>query len=86
MSASIVSVPDSSIHEFGPGPRPVEWVMVGYLLVTAAIMLPMRENLEAYVSSKRDYKPNRHEELDPAIKEEIDRRWAGYQEKYGYKS
>ncbi len=39
--------------------------------------------LEAYLSTQKDYKPNRHE-LPAALKAEIDRRWAGYKEKYGY--
>lgn len=44
----------------------------------------MRESLEAYVNSKKDYKPNRHLELEPEIEQQIKQRWAGYIEKYGY--
>jgi len=44
----------------------------------------IRPKIEAHVSSKKDYKPNRHTELEPEIKAELQRRWAGYYEKYGY--
>jgi hypothetical protein len=43
-----------------------------------------RPTLEAYVSQQRDYKANRHPDLEPAIRAQIRRRWAGYFEKYGY--
>jgi hypothetical protein len=43
-----------------------------------------RPNLEAYVSEQRNYKANRHPDLEPAIRDQIRRRWAGYFEKYGY--
>lgn len=43
----------------------------------------VREKLEKFVDRQRGYKTNRHE-LEPEIKEQIDRRWAGYIEKYGY--
>lgn len=44
----------------------------------------MRPDLEAYVEAQKGYQPNRHSDLDPDVKAEIDRRWAGYFEKYGY--
>jgi hypothetical protein len=44
---------------------------------------PVREKLEAYVRSQKDYVKNRHE-LEPELKAEIRRRWAGYFERYGY--
>ncbi len=44
---------------------------------------PAREKLEEFVRDQQNYKTNRHE-LDPELKEQIDRRWAGYFEKYGY--
>jgi omega-hydroxy-beta-dihydromenaquinone-9 sulfotransferase len=43
-----------------------------------------RSDLEAYVAELKDYQPNRHVELEPEIRSEIHRRWAGYFEKYGY--
>jgi len=44
---------------------------------------PIREKLEAFVAGQKDYQVNRHE-LEPALKEEIRRRWSAYFEKYGY--
>jgi len=44
---------------------------------------PVREKLAEYVRGQKDYAVNRHE-LEPEIKEEIRRRWAGYFERYGY--
>lgn len=43
----------------------------------------VQPKIEEYVATKKAYKPNKHE-LEPAIKDEIRRRWAGYFEKYGY--
>jgi hypothetical protein len=45
---------------------------------------PVREALEEFVDRQRDYKPNRHDELEPEIKAEIRRRWGGYVKRYGY--
>jgi hypothetical protein len=45
---------------------------------------PVREALEEFVERQRDYKPNRHDELEPEIKAEIRRRWGGYVKRYGY--
>jgi len=44
----------------------------------------VRDRLEAFVGGRKDYKPNRHEELSPEIRDAIRRRWSGYIEKYGY--
>ena len=44
---------------------------------------PVRPHLAKYMQERRDYKTNRHA-LDAHIKAEIDRRWRGYFEKYGY--
>jgi hypothetical protein len=43
----------------------------------------MRPELEAYVRGQKDYVTNQHE-LEPEIKDEIRRRWAGYFKNYGY--
>lgn len=43
----------------------------------------MRPALETHVGGQKDYKTNRHE-LEPELKAEIRRRWAGYFERYGY--
>jgi hypothetical protein len=39
--------------------------------------------LEAYFEQKRDYRVNKHN-LDPALRDEITRRWGDYIERYGY--
>lgn len=39
--------------------------------------------LAAYFEQKRDYRVNKHN-LDPALRDEITRRWAYYIERYGY--
>ena len=39
--------------------------------------------LEAHVTSQKDYKTNRHE-LEPELRAEIRRRWSDYFERYGY--
>jgi hypothetical protein len=44
---------------------------------------PVRPRLEEYLQGQKDYVKNRHE-LDPEIKAEIRRRWAGYIERYSY--
>jgi len=44
----------------------------------------VRDRLQAFVGQRKNYKPNRHEELTPEIRAEIRRRWSGYIEKYGY--
>ena len=43
----------------------------------------VRPKIEEYASNKKAYKPNQHQ-IEPDIKAEIRRRWAGYFEKYGY--
>lgn len=43
----------------------------------------VRPQLEAYLQTQKDYTTNRHE-LEPEIKAEIQRRWSGYIERYGY--
>jgi hypothetical protein len=43
----------------------------------------MRPAMETHVGGQKDYKTNRHE-LEPELKAEIRRRWAGYFERYGY--
>ena len=43
----------------------------------------IREQLEQYLQTQKDYQPNRHD-LDPEIKAQIDTRWRGYIERYGY--
>lgn len=44
----------------------------------------VRERLLAFIGQRKDYQPNRHEELEPEIRAAIRRRWAGYIDKYGY--
>jgi hypothetical protein len=44
----------------------------------------VRDRLHAFIGQRKDYKPNRHEELEPEIRAAIRRRWSGYIEKYGY--
>jgi hypothetical protein len=44
----------------------------------------VRARLQEFVGQRKDYKPNRHEELPPETRAEIRRRWSGYIEKYGY--
>ena len=44
----------------------------------------VRDRLHAFIGQLNDYKPNRHEELEPEIRAAIRRRWSGYIEKYGY--
>jgi hypothetical protein len=44
---------------------------------------PLEPLLRDFVGKQKDYKTNVHD-LDPALKAEIRRRWAGYFEKYGY--
>lgn len=43
----------------------------------------VREKLEEVASKQGEYKTNQHR-LDPELKAEIQRRWAGYFERYGY--
>ena len=43
----------------------------------------VRSTLASLVESRKDYQPNRLS-LDPAIKSQIDRRWADYAAMYGY--
>jgi len=42
------------------------------------------ERVVAFVGERKDYQPNRHEELEPDVRAAIRRRWAGYIAKYGY--
>jgi hypothetical protein len=44
---------------------------------------PVREKIEAYVGERKGYKTTPHD-LEPAIRDEIRRRWGAYIEKYGY--
>jgi hypothetical protein len=44
----------------------------------------VRDRLHAFIGQRKDYQPNRHEELEPEIRAAIRRRWSGYIEKYGY--
>jgi hypothetical protein len=44
---------------------------------------PVRQKLETFVAGKKDYKTNRHE-LPAGVKEEVQRRWRSYFERYGY--
>ena len=43
----------------------------------------VRQKLQDYVGSQKNYQTNRHE-LEPEITAQIARRWSGYIEKYGY--
>ena len=43
----------------------------------------VQPKIEEYAANKKAYKPNQHQ-LEPELKDEIRRRWAGYFEKYGY--
>lgn len=44
---------------------------------------PVRGKLEAFVQKQKNYATNKHE-LEPELKAEIRRRWAGYIERFGY--
>jgi hypothetical protein len=44
---------------------------------------PVRDKLAAFVGEQKDYQTNKHS-LDPALREKIRERWAGYCERYGY--
>lgn len=44
---------------------------------------PVRPKVEESMQQRKSHKANRHE-LAPEIRAEIDRRWAGYREAYGY--
>jgi omega-hydroxy-beta-dihydromenaquinone-9 sulfotransferase len=44
----------------------------------------MRPELESLLQQRKGYQPNRHEELEPEIREQIRRRWAEYYELYDY--
>ncbi|HZZ71940.1 MAG TPA: sulfotransferase [Pirellulales bacterium] len=45
----------------------------------------VRPAMEQYLSGTKDYKPNRHV-LAPKIREQIERRWGGYLQRYGYRA
>jgi LPS sulfotransferase NodH len=42
-----------------------------------------RTAIEAYQQDKKDYKPNKHQ-LDPELKQQIERRWGPFMRRYGY--
>jgi len=63
--------------------NPVREVQTVYEKLGLGDFGQVRGKVEQYVTRKRDYQPNRHQ-LEPAIKDEIRRRWAGYFETYGY--
>ena len=43
----------------------------------------MRPQLESYLKGTKDYKTNRYE-IDPEVREQIDRRWGPFMRRYGY--
>jgi hypothetical protein len=43
----------------------------------------VRPRLEEYVKDHQDYQRNQHQ-LAPELREEIDRRWSHYLERFGY--
>ncbi len=43
----------------------------------------VRDKIEAHVASQKDYQTNRHE-LEPALRQQIQHRWASYFQRYGY--
>jgi len=45
----------------------------------------VRPKLEEMVAARKDYKVNKHS-LEDDLREEIDRRWGGYMETYGYEA
>ena len=44
----------------------------------------VHDRLAEFIGQRKDYQPNRHEELEPEIRTAIRQRWAGYIDKYGY--
>ncbi len=44
----------------------------------------VRPRVEAFLAGQRDYRVNRHQ-LEPELQAEIDRRWAAYLDRYGYR-
>ncbi|MEM8866374.1 MAG: sulfotransferase [Planctomycetota bacterium] len=62
---------------------PVGQVQQIYEQLNLASFEHARPALEEYVASLREYKPNRLE-VDPAVKEKIDSRWAWYLDRFGY--
>lgn len=63
--------------------QPVSVVQSIYEQLRLAGFDEMRPALEEYVATLRDYRPNRLQ-LEPRVKEEIDRRWRWYLDKYAY--
>ncbi len=45
----------------------------------------VREKSEIYVETLKDYRTNTHD-LEPALRQQIRRRWSGYFQRYGYES
>jgi hypothetical protein len=63
---------------------PLEHVRSIYERLELGDFEAMRPALQSYVADLKGYQANQHPELEPEIRGEIRRRWAGYFEKYGY--
>jgi hypothetical protein len=62
---------------------PVEEMRTIYERLDLGEFETVRPRLEEYVKDHQDYQRNQHQ-LAPAIRDEIDRRWSHYQERFGY--
>lgn len=62
---------------------PVGQLQVVYQALELGDFEDLRQDLEEYVAQQKDYQPGRHE-LTPELTAEVDRRWSGYRDKYGY--
>jgi len=63
--------------------NPLEQMERVYATLELGDFEPVREQVQGYMSRKKDYQVNRHG-LAPEIRDEIRRRWGGLMKKYGY--
>jgi hypothetical protein len=63
--------------------NPLNVLALVYERLALGDFAPVRDRFAAHVESQKGYQTNQHQ-LDPAIRQQICRRWAGYFEHYGY--
>jgi hypothetical protein len=63
--------------------NPVEKMRIIYERLELGDFENIQLRLEEYLLEHADYQRNRHA-MDPDLREEIDRRWSGYMEQFGY--
>lgn len=85
--AAIPSIPAGQYHEIAYEEliaSPEATLRAGYAALGLGEFAPLEAPLAAYLARIADYRTNRYTELEPAIRERIDREWGRFFEAWGF--